>query len=70
MQETNKFSYTEEQYERYCQSYSIIANGDIFDMIRANEGLEKWIEIRKISEEMISEMSLRMEKESEAEMGN
>ena len=70
MQETNKFSYTEEQYERYCQFYSIIANGDIFDMIRANEGLEKWIEIRKISEEMISEMSLRMEKESEAEMGN
>jgi len=66
----NQFSYTEEQYERYCQFYSIIANGDIGDMIKANEDLEKWIEIRKISDDMISEMSLRMEKESETEMGN
>jgi len=70
MTKDNKLSYTEEQYKRYCGFYSIIANGDIYDMIKANEGLEKWIEIRKISDDMISEMSLRMKEESEAEMGN
>ena len=66
----NQFSYTEEQYKEYCNFYSIIANGDIGDIIKANEDLEKWIEIRKISDDMISEMSLRMKEESEAEMGN
>jgi len=66
----NQFSFTEDQYKEYCNFYSIIANGDIGDMIKANEDLEKWIEIRKISDDMISKMSLRMKEESEAEMGN
>ena len=66
----NQFSYTEEQYKEYCNFYSIIANGDIGDMIKANEDLEKWIEDNKISDYMTFKMSMRMKEESEAEMGN
>ena len=66
----NQFAYTEDQYKEYCNFYSIIANGDIGDIIKANEDLEKWIEDNDISDYMTFKMSMRMKEESEAEMGN
>jgi len=66
----SQFAYTEEQYKEYCNFYSIIANGDIGDMIKANEDLEKWIEDNNISDYMTFKMSMGMKEKSEAEMGN
>jgi len=63
-----EFPYTEDQYKEYCNFYSIIANGDIIEIIEANRDLEEWVVKNKISDYMAFKMTLRMKAESEAEM--
>ena len=62
--------YTEKQYKQYCEFYSIIANGDVFEGADAHFGIEDWIKRENISQDVIKQMDKRMEQECEEEMGN
>ena len=64
----SQLSYNEEQYKKYCDFNSIIANGTIMQGLDVHFAIEDWIKKENLSQYAIEQMDNRMEQECEEEM--